>query len=90
MSLQQKHLERVSQCIASAILSFWQHRGYGREFTMGELQTFVNSRVKCSPDSPSRILRALRLEGRVNYSVVNRAKSLYKILPPPNGQIPLF
>jgi len=90
MSIQQEHLTRVSDRISASILVFWRKLGYGREFTMMELQTFVNERVKCSPDSPSRILRAMRLEGTVNYSVIDRAKSRYRILPSPGNQIPLF
>jgi hypothetical protein len=36
-----------------------------------------------APDSPGRILRELRLMGRINYVVINRRQSLYQFRPMP-------
>ena len=34
--------------------------------------------VRIAPDSPGRILRELRLNGRLDYVVLNRRQSLYQ------------
>ena len=34
-----------------------------------------------APDSPGRILRLLRQEGKLNYVVINRRNSLYQFRP---------
>ncbi|MCC6494395.1 MAG: hypothetical protein IT424_15395 [Pirellulales bacterium] len=47
---------------------------------MKELQSYVTERdVAVAPDSPSRILRALRDAGQVDYVVTSRPKSEYLI-----------
>lgn len=50
---------------------------------MQDLTEFVSSRVNgfVAPDSPGRILRLLRQSGRINYVVISRSKSLYRIIP---------
>jgi len=52
-------------------------------FHMEDLRKFVEQGVggKIAPDSPGRILRQLRQEGELNYEVLSRHESLYKILP---------
>ena len=78
-SEQDKHLARVRSRIASAILTFLELRGAGATFHMQELTDYVADAVQAAPDSPGRILRALRREGQCDYKVENRRASLYRI-----------
>jgi hypothetical protein len=48
--------------------------------TACQCKTFVRPILNVAPDSPSRILRELRKQGRVDYIVVNRAASLYRVV----------
>jgi len=69
--------DRVYTRIAPRIMEF-----YGLHpdelFHVEELRVFVCDRVpEIAPDSPGRILRALRLEGRLDYEIINRRESLY-------------
>lgn len=79
---QAANLARVSDNIAHEVLWFCRNRfkGIAKTFHSYELAAHVSSMVQCSPDSPSRILRALRLAGRVDYVVVDRARSLYRVV----------
>lgn len=70
-------LERVSGKIALAVLAFVQAH---TTFYGSELHNYVADRADVAPGSADRVLRALRREGRVNYRVVNRAKSLYEVV----------
>lgn len=80
---QREELNRVYTVIASAILRF--HDEWPRdEFHVEDLRRYVLSEVAgIAPDSPGRILRELRLKGRLNYRVKNRRASLYEFLPLP-------
>ena len=78
-SEQDKHLARVRSRIASAILAFLELRGVGATFHMQELTDYVADAAQTAPDSPGRILRALRREGLCDYKVENRRASLYRI-----------
>jgi hypothetical protein len=70
--------ERVYAKIAAVIMEFHELHPC-EEFHVEELRLFVRERVSdIAPDSPGRILRALRLEGRVNYVIINRRDSLYQ------------
>ena len=76
---QTQNLERVTERISRSVLSFFSLRA-GEEFSADTLYRYVeaNCRGYVAPDSPGRIMRKLKGEGRVNYEVVNRAKSLYR------------
>lgn len=78
---QQANLARVNRNIAGIVTAFCRERLHeGREeFRMAELTTFVNERSATAPDSAGRILRDLRRNRVVDYTVVNRAQSLYKV-----------
>jgi len=69
---------RVRSRIGKLILIFC--RG-DRTFHMDELRRFVEEMVesRIAPDSPGRILRQLRQEGMLDYTVVSRTGSLYKV-----------
>lgn len=71
-------LARVKLGLAAHIFEFCESRA-GTEFHMSELNDWVSSRRGVAPSSPDRILRQLRLDGIIRYTVVNRGKSLYRI-----------
>jgi hypothetical protein len=71
------HLSRVRSTLAAPILAFCRAR-VGGEFHMAELVAAIGAHA--SPDSPSRILRDLRQRGEVEYVVVSRAASLYRVV----------
>jgi hypothetical protein len=84
MSDEQKiELTRVKARISKHVLTFVTKCNMKSipEFQMRELQEYVFKKMGhyVAPDSPSRILRQLRLDGALNYTVVNRRKSLYRI-----------
>jgi len=77
---QDAQLQRVSSGIASHVLDFFKSRGVGSEFHASDLAAFVEERVGyVSPGSPDRILRDLRKRRLLNYTVVSRSKSLYRV-----------
>jgi hypothetical protein len=79
---QATHLARVADRIGGHILAFCRERARARapEFHMDELVAFVQTRLGGAPDSPSRILRALRQAEAIDYLVLNRRDSLYRLL----------
>jgi len=69
---------RVHSKIAPLIMHFHE-RMAGRSFHAETLRRYVMSHdVRIAPDSPGRILRELRLNGRLDYVVLNRRQSLYQ------------
>ena len=90
---------RVKSRIGSLILEFFaivkNHEWIVKQtFHMQELLQFVEEGVsgKVAPDSPGRILRQLRQQHLLNYEVVSRRQSLYKVVPVerPTEQAELF
>lgn len=83
--------ERVYARIAPIIMDF--HALYaGSTFYAEQLRVYVRSQVPdIAPDSPGRILRALRLEGALNYVIINRRHSLYQFraVEPPKPEPPV-
>ncbi len=72
-------LGRVQSNIGSAVLTFCEEH-YGRTFHDADLVAYVASKgIPASPSSPTRILRQLKKAGEINYSLVSRSKSLYKV-----------
>jgi hypothetical protein len=69
---------RVYGRIAPLILMFYRDNA-GKQFHAEELRRYVlTAAPDIAPGSPDRILRELRLEGRLDYVVVNRRQSLYQ------------
>ncbi|KKK85582.1 hypothetical protein LCGC14_2771810 [marine sediment metagenome] len=66
---------RVRSRIGSLILEFCCEN---RTFHMEDLRLYVQNWVDVAPDSVSRILRQLRQQRVLNYSVVSRRQSLYR------------
>lgn len=75
---QADHLARVSSRIGAVVLAFCAER-VGREFVAQDLRDHVAHHELAAPASPDRILRLLRQGGLVDYVVVDRRKSLYRI-----------
>lgn len=78
---QDGQLERVADRIARAIVEFARLRLPHRpRFTMTELVEHCRGRgLDVAPDSPGRVLRALRGGGDVLYRLVSRSASLYEL-----------
>lgn len=70
--------QRVYDRIAPVILAF-AHDKAGQQFHAEDLRRYVlDHTVEIAPGSPDRILRQLRLEGRLDYTVISRSQSLYQ------------
>lgn len=75
---------RVALNVGQVIVHFWQIKrsSPGGQFTATELRQYVqNHHFGTAPASADRILRQQRAKGKINYELVDRAKSLYKALP---------
>ncbi len=71
-------LHRVARDLQRHILDFCRDH-VGLEFHMADLVDYVSSRHHAAPSSTDRVLRKMRSDGLVKYTVVNRSKSLYRI-----------
>jgi hypothetical protein len=77
---QPEQLERVSVRIGKSVLSFCESR-VGQEFHADELRDFVMATcAPIAPASPDRVLRDLRKRGELDYEIVNRRQSKYRVL----------
>jgi hypothetical protein len=79
VSEQQANLDRVSARIRPAVKEFCLSR-IGQQFHVEELTSYVRAKTTVAPGSPDRILRDLRQQGEIDYEVVSRSKSLYRVL----------
>lgn len=77
--LTDEHLARVGGKIGEVILDFVRKVGVNNDFSMNELTDFVAKQHPIAPDSAGRILRALRKAGRLDYDVVSRRESKYRV-----------
>lgn len=86
MGEQSENIRRVGLKIGHRIVTFCQVRlalGEPR-FFMQDLVDYVQdgfAPASVAPDSTSRILRQLRLRGVIDYEVVSRRDSHYRLLP---------
>lgn len=82
------NLERVSARIGRYVEAFFDERlKLGGAFHAKDLVDYVQEKiVGIAPDSPGRIMRQLKREGRIDYEVESRADSRYRALPV-RGQI---
>lgn len=82
MTVQDQHLQRVAATTKEAILTFVNTRLNSADprFTADALRNYVMNSVVggVSPGSSDRVLRMLRQQGKLNYVVLNRGKSLYE------------
>jgi hypothetical protein len=92
MSSDPQERARVRSRIGSLILEFCRQSD---KFHMEDLRRFVERRVggRIAPASPDRILRQLRQERYLDYQVLSRTESLYRVrwvLERPAEQAELF
>jgi hypothetical protein len=76
-------LQHASSQIEAAIISFTRTRVQTNPIWLSaELHRYVNLYTSgaSAPSSTDRILRKLRGEGKIRYEIINRSKSLYKVL----------
>jgi hypothetical protein len=88
--VQAAHLERVTSKLSAAILLFCKQRiaACRPEFHMEDIRGFLTTEaVEFAPASPDRVLRQLRKLRAVDYVVVNRAESLYRITEVRAGKV---
>lgn len=82
--IQQEELARVRLKIEAAVVKFAETvpaTREGRVFHMYDLTAAVlRAMPATAPDSPSRILRNLRQQKRLNYRVLSRRNSLYELI----------
>lgn len=77
---QTQNIERVSKRIRSYVLAFCKLAlAQGGRFHSEELREYVSSRIIVAPGSVDRILRELRKQCQINYTVESRSKSLYRV-----------
>lgn len=74
----EEHL-RVWCGLAHIIWAFCCERSTKDEWHMEDLRAWCCARAGAAPASPDRILRSLRQEGLIEYTVVSRSKSRYRI-----------
>lgn len=81
MSTQSENLARVGGAIGETILRFVENRleSMRPTFYADDLRRFVATKHTTAPGSPDRVLRQLRRKGKLGYTVIDRASSLYKI-----------
>ncbi len=69
--------------IAEIVTNFVNNK-VGQEFHASEVRnacTIALGFSNVAPGSPDRVMRDLRSRKKINYVLVNRAKSLYRALP---------
>lgn len=75
---QQENLERVASRIAPAVMEFC--RGH-QQFHADELRAWVIAETGiAAPGSADRVLRDLRIRRQLEYIVLSRRESLYKVI----------
>lgn len=74
--------EHAYDRIRPQIIDFYRKRvAQGeRDFHLVDLFEFVTKNITIAPNSAARIMQYLRREGRLDYEVLNRRQSLYRIL----------
>jgi hypothetical protein len=82
MSEQTEQLERVSSSIGEHVLGFLKQRLESNPvFHLADLLEFVLSRNPLiAPNSPYRIMRSLHVNEKVNYELLDRRSSRYRVL----------
>lgn len=82
---QAPQIARVQSAIGGAVLAFCRHvmshaLNGDTSFRGDELRVWINKQgIDCAPASPDRILRALRRAGQLDYTIINRRQSLYRV-----------
>ncbi len=81
MTTQAVNIQRVRANIASLVSAFIAERlRTNPVFFISELYEYVSQNASVAPASSDRILRLLKREGAIDYEVISRAKSQYRVL----------
>jgi hypothetical protein len=76
------YLDAVAENGLNELVIEWcNEKGPGYEFHLGEFTRDILNAQLYSPTSPYRILAHLRSRGVIDYAVISRSKSLYRLLP---------
>lgn len=70
-----------SEAIEALIHAFFTERSVGAEFCLTDVIDYVRNHRPVKADTAGRTLRDMREKGKVDYTVVDRPKSLYQIEP---------
>jgi len=74
------NLERVSDRIGYLVVRFLENRlATNPIFHASDLCRYVWGFEECAPESPGRIMRKLRLDGRVEVEVIDRSRAQYRV-----------
>lgn len=77
---QAAQLERCKAKIDPLVLAFFATKQPGDEFHINDLTRAVwRTAPHVAADSPRRVMAALKDGGRLNYELVSRARSLYRV-----------
>ena len=76
---QDEQITRVRNAIGDCVFAFCEKIGIDAQFHAEDLHHYVKNRHGGAPASADRILRLLRREGQLDYVVVDRADSLYRV-----------
>ena len=90
MSTQTENLARVSTAIRHHVVAFFSARQHGDEYHLRDLEKYVEEKSGGSPESPGRVMRDERRAKRIDYEVVDRSKSLYRVVWQAERQQELF
>lgn len=69
----------IHERLRPTIVAFCRER-IGQLFSAEELRQYVEVHAFAAPESPTRALRALRSQGAVDYVVIDRKKSIFRVL----------
>lgn len=76
---QRKQLARVTCAIGRAVLDFARSR-VGQEFHANDLRAYVDmASGPTAPGSADRVMRDMRRRGVLDYTLISRGQSLYRI-----------
>lgn len=77
---QAEQLERVRVAIDPLVLAFFAARRPGDEFHVNDLTRHVwRTAPRVAADSPRRVMAALKDAKKLNYELVSRSRSLYRV-----------
>lgn len=78
---QAAQLARVRANIAPEVLAFFASRQSGDEFHVNDLTRWVwRTNPLVAADSPRRVMAELKASGQLNYELLSRSRSLYRVL----------
>lgn len=84
MSVEQAtQMAHVMGRVAKLVMAFARRKKRPYDFNAKDLQVYCEERTgehHIAPGTADRVLRQLRKDGRLNYVVLDRTKSLYRML----------